>query len=397
MATEKMRRLCYVTAARVLQRDGLFLASPTFLQLMRSLVQEFPEATLICPGYHADALAECQRGLFELRLPSVKVRPLPMRAGRFWRSLKHGILLWRTLGDADLVCLDLPNETTFLAMLVCRLRDKPFFVQVCGDWGRAVLLSGPPTQVRKIKAAIADWMASVVVRHSPLVLVQGRDLYDNYVGLNPAAVKSDFVHSTLARDVFHEPDSEPLHEPIRLLSVSGLVRLKGLDSLAKAISLMLSRGLRVEWWCVGDGPYRQSLEDLASTLGVAERVRFWGMVPFGPELFRLYREADIFVHPSLTEGVPNAILEAMAHSLPIVASAVGGIPRVITNGVDGLLVPPGRPEEIADAVRRFAENHELVTRMRRAAFNKAQEYRSDVLAERSKRLIESVFGRIASG
>jgi len=113
------------------------------------------------------------------------------------------------------------------------------------------------------------------------------------------------------------------------------------------------------------------------------------------ELLELEREADVFVHPAWSEGLPNAVLEAMAQSLPVVASKVSGLPGLITDGVTGLLVAPGRPDEIAEAVWRLAENPDLVDRLRRAAFSRAQEYGSDVLAERSKRLIESTFAKIA--
>ena len=76
----------------------------------------------------------------------------------------------------------------------------------------------------------------------------------------------------------------------------------------------------------------------------------------GPELSRLYQEADIFVLPSLTEGIAQALLEALAHSLPTVASAVGGIPGVITNNVHGLLVAPGDAQALAAGILKLATN-----------------------------------------
>lgn len=393
----KLRRLCYLCAEPFVQCDGRFFARPTFLRLTESLARHFPQVELLFPGFDADWMPKNQAGLLEVGFPYVQVRTLPMRGGRLWRSLKQVILFWHTLPNSDLVCLDIPNESSFLALLVCRLRRKPFFVRVVGDWGRAVLLSGPPTLGRRIKAALGEWMGNFMVRQSCLVFTQGKSLYDKYAKQNQAAVKSDMVHSTLMRDVYQRKDSEPFHAPIRLLSVSGLGVLKGLDILVEAVHLLFSRGLQVVWWCVGEGSCRPSLEKLAGTLGVADRVRFWGEVPFGPDLFELYKRADVFVQPSLTEGVPNALLEAMAHSLPVVASAVGGIPGVITNGVHGLLVTPGHADQIRDAVCRLAGDPDFVTRMRRAAFSRAQEYSFDVVSDRCKRLIESTFGKIAEG
>ncbi len=396
MATnKKIGRLCYVTGVPVVQRDGEFLWEGWSLRLHEGILGMFPEAILAAPIANGSTPRASEVSTVKLGLWNLKVCPLPSNGGRSWRNLRQLLTLWSAVGEADLVCLDVPNESSFLALVVCKLRRKHCFTRILGDWGRSVLLGGPPTLGRKIKTAIAEWMADFMVRQSPLVRVQGNELYEKYVKRNPAAVKASFVHSTLRRDVFHERDSQPFHQPLRLLSVSGLTALKGLNFLVEAIRLLAAKGLGVEWWCVGDGPCRQSLEDLARSLEVSDRVRFLGYVPFGPELFQLYKEADMFVHPSLTEGVPNALLEAMAHSLPVVASAVGGIPGVITNGVHGVLVAPGRPELIADAISRLAQDHELVIRLRRGAYAKAHEYSADVLMERAKQEIESTFGKIA--
>ncbi len=93
------------------------------------------------------------------------------------------------------------------------------------------------------------------------------------------------------------------------------------------------------------GHLRAALEAKTEAVGVHDRVSFFGYVPLGPEFFRIYREADIFVLPSVSEGLPYLMLEAMANSLPVVVTAVGGIPAVITHERDGLIVKPGDCEE----------------------------------------------------
>jgi glycosyltransferase involved in cell wall biosynthesis len=115
----------------------------------------------------------------------------------------------------------------------------------------------------------------------------------------------------------------------------------------------VEQDLALELQLVGGGYHRPRLESLAEELGITEYVGFLGRIPFGPELFRIYREADIFVLPSLSEGIPKTLLEAMASGLPIVATRVGGIPDVIRDGETGLLVGPRSPEQIARAVERL--------------------------------------------
>ena len=93
--------------------------------------------------------------------------------------------------------------------------------------------------------------------------------------------------------------------------------------------------------------------DLTKELNVSESVRFMGYVHHGPDLFELYRQTDIFLLPSFHEGIPNAILEAMAHSMPIVTTNVGGLSSVITDGVEGILISAGNLDAVT-ARRLFA-------------------------------------------
>jgi len=240
-------------------------------------------------------------------------------------------------------------------------------------------------------------LTRLVLRFSPLVFVQGRSLYDKYRRYNPSAVVDGLLHSTLTEGIYHEKHSASFHDPIRILTVSSLIQLKGLDVLLQALRLMMAEGLHVEWWCVGQGSLRNSLEDLARTLGVHDCVRFWGHVPFGSRLLGFYRDADIFVLPSHTEGVSIALLEAMAQSLLVVATSGGGTPGVIHDRINGLLVPRARPDLLAQAIANLASDKELCIRMRQAALRSARQYDSRMLAERMMHVLEQKFGEIHKG
>ncbi len=113
-------------------------------------------------------------------------------------------------------------------------------------------------------------------------------------------------------------------------------------------------------------------------------------------LLSLYRNADIFVHSSLTEGVPHCLLEAMANSLPIVTTSAGGIPGIARNDTDAIVVPPGDARALADGVERLLDDPSLAMRLGRSAYHRAQGFHSTALAERRKELIEKTFGTIAA-
>lgn len=139
--------------------------------------------------------------------------------------------------------------------------------------------------------------------------------------------------------------------------VARLSGRKGHATLLQSMAMLRDDGVAPLILVVGDGPERGQLEQQAKELRLdASRVRFLGA---RSDVERVLRAADFFVLPSDTEGLPLSVLEAMAHELPIVASRVGGIPEIIETNEQGLLVPPGDPAALAEAIRRVVEDPAL--------------------------------------
>jgi glycosyltransferase involved in cell wall biosynthesis len=132
-------------------------------------------------------------------------------------------------------------------------------------------------------------------------------------------------------------------------SVGRLVEVKRYDWLLRAFARLCSLGRQTNIWLllVGDGPERARLESLAVRLGIQKRVVFAG---YQSQPQRCYSAMDLFVLTSRHEGLPLALLEAWAAKLPVVASAVGGIPRAVTHGVTGMLFPPRDFESLVDTL-----------------------------------------------
>ena len=158
---------------------------------------------------------------------------------------------------------------------------------------------------------------------------------------------------------------------LRVLCVGRLVPKKGYPVLVGAIAQLVAQGRDVACTIVGAGPERDELADLASSLGVAPHIRFLGALAT-TAVAASYHEADVFVQASVVlangdrDGIPNALLEAMASGVAVVASDVAGIPEVITPEC-GLLVAPGDPAALADALARLHDEPELRARMGAAA------------------------------
>lgn len=149
-------------------------------------------------------------------------------------------------------------------------------------------------------------------------------------------------------------------DPIKIGAVSHLSREKGLRYLIEAAALIPDVKRRMQFIIVGDGNCRIELQELVREKGLESCFQFLG---FRTDSQTLLKDFDLFVLPSLSEGLSSAIMEAMASSLPIIGSEVGGIPELVRNGYNGLLVPPADPEKLAQAIQHFAENPETLKQM----------------------------------
>lgn len=131
---------------------------------------------------------------------------------------------------------------------------------------------------------------------------------------------------------------------------------KGHETLLHAIASLAAKFENVTYLLVGDGELRPQLHNLAEQLGVEGRVYFTG---FRSDCEGLMKRFDVFCLPSRSEGLSSAILTAMANSLPVVATSVGGIPELVIDGETGLLVEPDNPAQLADALARLLASREL--------------------------------------
>ncbi|MCP3178137.1 glycosyltransferase [Desulfuromonas sp. KJ2020] len=118
---------------------------------------------------------------------------------------------------------------------------------------------------------------------------------------------------------------------------------KGGIHLVEAFALLVDSGVRAKLLIVGDGPEKDALIQLCKSKGIDHLVKFTGFLKNVEQLLPIL---DLFVLPSLTEGTPLALLEAMAAGVPVVATSVGGIPKVIKDDINGSLVPPGNPNAL---------------------------------------------------
>lgn len=203
------------------------------------------------------------------------------------------------------------------------------------------------------------------------------------------------IHSSVDVARIAPVEAPPARDPFRILYVGALEPKKGVSHLLDALSLA---GADLgDWTCdlIGHGPDAATLQAQAGALGLSDRVCFHGAQPF-EVVAEAYRSASVCVAPSVIgpdgrqEGIPNVMIEALAYQRPAITTAISGIPELIRDGNTGLLVPPGDPVALADALRRVHRDPPAALEMaRRGRAHVVDEFD---LAKNARRQLDLFFG-----
>lgn len=344
------------------ERDGTLHTLGVHAAYIREFARQVERVRLFAPVGPRMARHDA-----EVALPNVEVVPLPAYAG-YAGAVRHLPAFLRVLrlrgADVDAWYCRVPDPFAWLPWMLYGRRGAPVLMHVVGDPLEALASasgrSGFLRAVLRCGFAPEWWLTCQAMRHTALA-VNGETVYQRLRGLNPANSRA-VVSSTLTEEDFHVRTDTCSGDVIRLLYVGFLRQAKGLEVLLRAFASLRSTDSRLRLILVGspDPPtYEERLRSLASQLGVRDYVEFRGYVPPGPALRAAYREADIFVFPSLSEGSPRVVLEAMANSLPVVSTAVGSLPAMFQNREHLLMVPQGRPDELARAVSEMVNSPSL--------------------------------------
>jgi glycosyltransferase involved in cell wall biosynthesis len=268
-------------------------------------------------------------------------------------------------GHYDVVHFHLPYAAALGQLVVVSLpraaRPGVVYTEHTGSWDRArfanrVLLRasmGRGERLVTVSQASYDTLPAPLQQRATVV-VHGVDLTQSDSLIARRAELRALVRSELAVE-----DDELL-----FLTVANLRPEKSYDVLLEAAKVIADQDLPIRIAAVGRGPLRDALRARHMELGLKDRFRFLGQ---RDDVLQLMAGADAFVLASRHEGIPVALMEASSVGLPIVASRVGGIPQILEDEVDALLVPPGEPALLAQAMKRLASDVELRSRLGRRA------------------------------
>ena len=351
---------------QVYWRDqGVYSTDESYILFPLSFATVFEEVVFIgrvapLPGRRAYALN--QPGVGFCPIPYYdSVWDLSWKGPRMYRELRQ--VFQANLHQWDVVWVTGPNPVAHCLARQCQAGGRPYFLVV-----RQNLIE----QMRNVHRGIKGWLALNMARlmewrfqhlaRNHTVFVMGQEMMRAYQAVT-ARTHMQFP-SLITQAQLQEFASMPRRPAMnRLLCVGRLSPEKGHRYLLAALAELRARGLSCTLDVIGSGPLQATLQSEAVSLGVNEHVKFHGYVPFGPTLFGFYQNAAAVVVPSLSEGLPQVIAEALAIGVPTVATTVGGIPSFLTHGKNAILVPPADSQALADALGRLLLSADLQTQL----------------------------------
>lgn len=258
--------------------------------------------------------------------------------------------------------------TTISACLIRRLIKKPLVTTL-----HVASITEFEGAVRYLAASYEKSIGRWLIHQSDHIVAVSNAVMRSAVSLGASSSKVSVVPNAVDTEEFRPARNKERNEVIRVALVGRLVWNKGPQYLVEAAPSILHDFDHVEFLIVGDGPMLEQLQERVRSLGAERHFRFMGLVPNVSEFMQ---KVDILVRPSLTDGMPLTVLEAMACGVPCVASKVGGTPEILTDGGTGFLVEPKNIEQLSSRISALLSDPRLRTAMGRRAREFAERYYS---------------------
>ena len=364
----------------VIERDGRWLTDEPFIRFIEASASALFDEIDLCtrvrtgddePPYALNpAVFHIERLPFYSGLAELCARA-PVLLPEITRLISRAMTQW------DFVIACGIHPVSAIALRLARRRHIPAQLWLRGDVAADVRYRYRGLQRLAGLAAVRAATAAIPSQ-TPIVSV-GRDDYPMLGRMGPLLVAYDSKFDR--EDIVDRPPAVwPRQTPPRLLYVGRLAAEKGLDVLLETMRLLrrapfdLPVTLTIAGAATHGSAFAGELRAAVERKGLADAVTLAGHVSCGLPLFQLYDAHDVLVLPSFTEGFPQVVLEAMARGVPVVATSVGGIPRVARSGRNAVLVAPGRPDELARAIASLVEHPAQAVHLAEAGLETASRF-----------------------
>jgi glycosyltransferase involved in cell wall biosynthesis len=385
---------------RALRRLGMEIATFSIRRagadqlLSREDREAFAETVAILPPNwrrllraHLTLVRESPIAYIRVLALALSLAPAGLR-GRLWQLFYfvESVLLWRECRAREIrhIHVHLANVAADVALLCTSIGTA---LEPDRRWSWSFTMHGPteffdvaqhrlPEKLLRARfvVGISDYTRSQLMAFSPPEIWE----------------RLHVIHVGIPIEQFTRTEDEhATHAEPTILFIGRQVPEKGEGVLLHAAAQLIERGYGFKLVLAGEGPARAGFERLASRLGIGSHVSFPGAVG-QEEIHAMYAEASIFCLPSFAEGVPGVLMEAMAMELPVLSTRITGIPELVEDEHTGLLVSPGRVNELTTALARLLDDPSLRHRLGVSARERVVE---DFNTESSARRLHELFER----
>lgn len=328
--------------------------------------------------------------------PSVSVQELPDYLGPWQYLLTLPTLRFRVrraVPQADSFLIRVPGLIGRLAWKEIRRLRRPYAAEVMSDPWDTMSPGAIYSPLRPLYRSIASENLKIICEHAFATLYwNGQAMRQRYPPPNNAYtcvaprifLSSGYASPELMAERFRRMEArsglnQSRDRALRIGFIGSFAQLyKGADTLLGSLATCLRIGATLEISFVGEGRYRKNMESLARDLSVERNVRFLGQLGFGQPVCDFLDSVDLFVMPSRAEGLPRALVEAMARGCPCIGSDVGGIPELLA-AED--LVPPNDPEALARIIMEVTADPQRMKAMSVRNLARAKQFDPEVLRE----------------
>jgi glycosyltransferase involved in cell wall biosynthesis len=311
------------------------------------------------------------------------IRPWPRPFNDLAYVFKAFLLAYLRRREFDVIQVHIAGTAMIPAFMISKIAGKPY----------VVTCHGSDIRIFRKKAAVRLLQKILLPKASYVVAVSKeiRDLLIKEYGLSSQSIKliSNGYDEALVKRLLARPSNNAFRKTPSLVFVGSLREVKDPLNLIETFKVISDRVKNIHLQIVGDGHLREAVEKKIKCYKLQDRVTLHGWIHHQRAL-EVVASSEIYISTSVEEGLPTSLIEAMALEKAVVTTGVGGVPEIITNGVNGLLTPPRSPERMAQLVENLLKDPILAERLGKAAAESVRDFSWNRIAQKYQNIYQRV-------
>lgn len=365
------------------------------MKIMARYLEVFDNVYIVCRinAYHDIAKL---RGYKKLCDPRVKIIDLPLYHTPFEyikskRLIKSIITNCSKVPNSAFLCR-VPGQIGTIAASILKSNGSPYGVEVVGDPWESLSPRAFKHKFSPIVRIVGTYNLKKTVRNAAIALYVTDYVLQNKYPVKKGVFSINASNVELLKENILPSCPTSLNmahkDSLNIMSIGTLEQLyKAPDVVLRALSILKKKGVRFRFTWYGDGLYRQPMIELSKQLGICDYVDFVGSVSHD-KIMEVLKSCDLLIHASRAEGLPRAVIEAMASAIPVIGTRVAGIPELL---LPEAIVPINNPEAVCEAVEKFISDEGFALIHAKHNLERSRDFEKSLLAKRRKEFYMRLF------